>query len=162
MRVRRASAGRRVVLIVGGIVVGLVVALVLVVFFGQRQLIYYPDGTPAGQAGDRLPGGEDVTLRTEDGLDLGAWLFPPSRDDRNVAVLVLPGNGGNRAGRIRLADTLTARGFTVLLLDYRGYAGNPGSPSEAGLGADARAGSAVLADRGFAPACTLYLGESLG
>jgi fermentation-respiration switch protein FrsA (DUF1100 family) len=51
----------------------------------------------------------------------------------------------------------------VLLMDYRGYGGNPGNPSERGLLADARAARAYLAARGDVdPARLVYFGESLG
>ena len=79
-----------------------------------------------------------------------------------MAVLVAPGNGGNRAGRADLARELSARGLAVLLMDYRGYGGNPGSPSEEGLAADAFAATEALAELGFPPARTIYFGESLG
>ncbi|MGH3442522.1 MAG: alpha/beta hydrolase, partial [Nitriliruptorales bacterium] len=48
-----------------------------------------------------------------------------------------------------------------LLLDYRGYGGNPGRPSEQGLTADADAAAAWLSDR---PGIddVVYFGESLG
>ena len=47
-------------------------------------------------------------------------------------------------------------------LDYRGYGGNPGRPSEDGLAKDAVAASDVLQELGFPPSRTIYLGESLG
>ena len=51
----------------------------------------------------------------------------------------------------------------MLLFDYRGYAGNPGSPSEAGLAHDVRAARAYLVERaGVAKTDLLYFGESLG
>jgi pimeloyl-ACP methyl ester carboxylesterase len=75
---------------------------------------------------------------------------------------VAPGNGGNRAGRVTVARALSRRGFAVLLMDYRGYGGNPGSPSEDGLAHDADAAVAALARLGYPPARTVYLGESLG
>lgn len=148
----------------GLLALALAVPLVVVVVNAslQRQLIYYPDTSPAGSAAAALPGAEDVVLTTEDGLELDAWLVPPATADRGVAVLVAPGNAGNRAGRAPLASALAAQGFTVLLLDYRGYGGNPGSPSEQGLAMDARAAATFLSLRGFAPGCTIYYGESLG
>ena len=79
-----------------------------------------------------------------------------------MAVLVAPGNGGNRAGRLGLAAELSRRGFAVLLMDYRGYGGNPGRPSETGLARDATAAAEALADLGYPADRTLYLGESLG
>jgi hypothetical protein len=57
----------------------------------------------------------------------------PGTPDRRLAVLVAPGNAGNRLARAPLAAALAERGTTVLLVDYRGYGGNAGSPSEEGL-----------------------------
>ena len=148
-------------------VVVLVLALVVMVVVGmlwalQRRLVYFPDPSPVPPAASVLPGGRDVTLRTADGLDLGAWFVRPDGRDRGWAVLLCPGNGGNRAGRAGLATELARLGFAVLLLDYRGYGGNPGSPSESGLARDADAAVAALADLGYPPGRTVYLGESLG
>ena len=84
------------------------------------------------------------------------------RGTRRMAVLVAPGNGGNRAGRAGLAEELSRRGLAVLLMDYRGYGGNPGSPSEEGLAADAVAAIEALAELGYPPERTIYFGESLG
>ena len=51
----------------------------------------------------------------------------------------------------------------VLLFDYRGYAGNPGDPTEDGLRADARAAAeALAARRDVDPERIAYFGESLG
>ena len=79
-----------------------------------------------------------------------------------MAVLVAPGNGGNRAGRAALPEELSDRGLAVLLLDYRGYGGNPGSPSEEGLAADAFAATEALEALGYPPERSIYFGESLG
>ena len=90
-----------------------------------------------------LPGGRDVVLDTEDGIRLGAWYLPAAGGQRGPAVLVFNGNGGDRSGRALLAAGLSRLGMSVLLFDYRGYGGNPGTPSEKGLAADARAAQAV-------------------
>jgi pimeloyl-ACP methyl ester carboxylesterase len=50
----------------------------------------------------------------------------------------------------------------VLLMDYRGYGGNPGSPTEDGLAKDALAAARALGDLGYPAAQTIYFGESLG
>ena len=144
------------VLVVGGTVVSMLWAL-------QRQLIYFPDATPVPPAGNVIAGARDVTLHTADGLELGAWFVPATgQADTRMAVLVAPGNGGNRAGRAGFAEELSRRGLAVLLMDYRGYGGNPGSPSQDGLAADADAAAAALTDLGYPPQRTVYFGESLG
>jgi uncharacterized protein len=143
------------------VLVALVVLAVLVASFwvGQRRLIYFPDRhrpRPSGLA-------QEVTLRTTDGLRLTAWLVAPPGGGRSVAVLVAPGNAGNRRDRLPLAFSLAGAGLTVLLLDYRGYGGNPGRPSEVGLAYDVRAGLAYVTGHGGFPSDRiLYFGESLG
>ena len=145
-----------VLAMVGGVAVAGMWAL-------QRRLVYFPDPSSPGSASRVTPAAKDVTLRTQDGLDLSAWLVPARPDtDRGWAVLLLPGNGGNRGGRAGLAELLSRAGLTVLLVDYRGYGGNPGSPSEEGLALDADAAVDLLQEEGFPADRTVYLGESLG
>jgi len=144
----------------------LAAALVLgTLWLGQRRLIYFPDRAAVPPVATEFPDGRDVTLRTADGVALGAWFVPArgSGPGSGFTVLVANGNGGNRAGRASLAGALSDLGFSVLLFDYRGYGGNPGSPSEAGLALDILAAYHYLVDEvGVAPARLLCFGESLG
>lgn len=48
------------------------------------------------------------------------------------------------------------------MLEYRGYGGNPGEPSEVGLFADARAAYTTLRDGGLPASRIVLWGESLG
>lgn len=128
----------------------------------QRQLIYLPSAAAVPAAASVLPGGQDVILETADGLRLGAWFVPAREPARNMAVLVANGNAGDRSARAPLARSLSDRGFSVLLFDYRGYGANPGSPSEAGLAHDVRAAQQYLDTAGYPPDQVLYFGESLG
>jgi uncharacterized protein len=149
------------------LVVVLVLTLMVVAVWGlQRRLIYFPDRSPVPGAADVLAGARDVSLETSDGLRLGAWLVPPTvpgGPGRGFTVLVANGNAGNRADRAPLAEALAAEGFAVLLFDYRGYGGNPGSPSESGLGRDVRGAYRYLVDVARVPTDRLLLyGESLG
>jgi fermentation-respiration switch protein FrsA (DUF1100 family) len=149
------------VLRAGLVLLAVVTALPTAVWLLQRRLIYFPD-TAVPPAGSVLPGAKEITLRTEDGLALGAWHVTPTRADRGITVLLMPGNAGSRALRAPLARRLAAKGLAVLLLDYRGYGGNPGSPSEDGLIADARAARAYLVGHGVPAERLIYFGESLG
>ena len=132
----------------------------------QRSQLYFP--WPHAAAAPP-PGVEGIELRTDDGLRLGAWFIAAAggtgaaTGDRGAAVLVCNGNAGYRGHRLPLAQALSQRGYHVLLFDYRGYAGNPGSPSQEGLLADARAGARALAERPEVDAARIaYFGESLG
>jgi fermentation-respiration switch protein FrsA (DUF1100 family) len=122
-----------------------------------RRFIYYPDDrTPSFDPPHGL--GAGVRLHPEGGPELAAWHLP---SPGVTAVLLCNGNAGNRADRLPLAAGLRRRGLGVLSLDYRGYGGNPGEPTEAGLIADAGAGAAWLAG---CPGVErlVYFGESLG
>lgn len=138
-----------------GMVIGMLFAL-------QRQLIYFPDSSSPPPAAQVVPGAREVTLTTSDDLMLGAWWVPPRGQDRKVAVLLAPGNGGNREGRAGIGVELSRQGFGVLLMDYRGYGGNPGSPSEQGLARDAEAAVSALAELGYPLSKTIFFGESIG
>ena len=152
----RLVGGLVALALLGGTMAGLLWAL-------QRHLVFFPDATPVPPAGDVIVDAREVTLHTADGLELGAWFVPASGPvDTGMAVLVAPGNGGNRAGRAGLAQELSIRGLAVLLMDYRGYGGNPGSPSEEGLAADADAAVEALRTLGYPTRRTIYFGESLG
>src|SRR3990170_2495575 len=134
-------------LAIKGLAVVVLVLLVLtaIMYVTQRGSLYFP--------------------WTDDGLRLGAWFVPAAdgASEPGPAVLVCNGNAGYRAHRLPLAQALAERGYHVLLFDYRGYAGNPGSPTEDGLRADARAAARALADRPEVdPDRVAYFGESLG
>ena len=147
----------RGVLVTAGVVVAVLAVIVGLLWGFQRSLIYLPQGAPAGTPA----GAEDVVLHTDDGLDLAAWWFDAG--SRAPAVLVANGNGGHRGLREPLARALVEAGLSVLLFDYRGYAGNPGSPTEQGLAADVRAARTFLVEEAGVPGERLvYFGESLG
>lgn len=145
------------------LVLAAVVVVLLALAWGfQRRLVYFPSSAPVPSAAAILPGARDVTLHTDDGLDLGGWLVPADEPDRGFTVLVANGNGGDRSLRAPLAEALAAEGMSVLLFDYRGYGGNPGSPTESGLALDVRAARELLVGSGTRPDRIVYFGESLG
>jgi hypothetical protein len=151
------------------VAVAVLAAVVALLWSQQRRLIYYPAPRAVPAAATVLPAAEEVSFPTEDGLRLAGWFVPATgrgpglRERRSPAVLVCNGNAGNRSLRAPLAAALAEAGLAVLLFDYRGYAANPGRPTEPGLAADARAALAYLAARPEVdPARLVYFGESLG
>ena len=152
------------------VVVAVLAAALGLLWLFQRRLLYFPSPGPVPPAASVLPGAEDVTFETADGLRLAGWFVPapPGGPADRVgrarpAVLVCNGNGGDRSMRAPLAAALARMGLAVLLFDYRGYGGNPGHPTEEGLAADARAALGYLAGRPEVdPERVIYFGESLG
>jgi fermentation-respiration switch protein FrsA (DUF1100 family) len=140
---------------------GLYCAVVGLLAFRQRQFLYFPDRSRPVLPGAAEANARALTVHTEDGLDLLAWLAPPA-DDAKPVVLYLHGNGGNIGYRAPRLARLSRLGWGMLLLEYRGYGGNDGAPSEAGIQADARAGYAALRAFGIPAQRILLWGESLG
>lgn len=139
-------------------------AVVVLVWFAQRSLIYFPARDTPAPAIYGLPQAEVVRVTTDDGIELEAWYVPASNPSASTwTVVVFNGNAGHRGHRAGLATRLAAQGHATVLVDYRGYGGNPGTPTEEGLVRDARAVWAYLASRpGVDLSRVAYFGESLG
>ena len=137
----------------------LYVGLVGFLYLFQRGLMYFPDTvrTPPAQAG--FPQASEDEIATADGEKILVW-HSPARDGRPV-VLYFQGNGGSLPLRATRFRALTADGTGLIALAYRGYGGSSGSPSEAGLIADARAAYDFARER-YAPDRIVLWGESLG
>jgi len=120
--------------------------------------------------------GRSLRLLTSDGVTIQAWWYPVGeagrRDDLTAsqsdfpppapAVLFLHGNAGDISHRTPMASGLLREGCSVLLLEYRGYGGSEGSPSEEGLHLDALAGYDFLAEALGGPGSIVVLGRSMG
>ena len=126
-----------------------------------RMSLYHPMRYPEGMWELRHAlGAEDVELTASDGVRLHAWWAPG--DAPRVATLFLHGNAGNVTHRGQHIANLRQAGSAVLVIDYRGFGKSEGSPSEAGLLRDARAGYDWLRARGWPPERIVIHGESLG
>jgi fermentation-respiration switch protein FrsA (DUF1100 family) len=126
----------------------------------QRHLLYFPDRSRP-LLGLLAPlGVREIGITTADGLSLVSWYLPP-REDRPV-LAYFHGNGGNIGHRADRLRRFAQEGYGVLMLEYRGYGGNPGTPTETGLNADARASLDFLEREGIAADRLVLYGESLG
>jgi pimeloyl-ACP methyl ester carboxylesterase len=114
-----------------------------VIFIFQRKLQYFPLAKRPPHPSHFSPffaSVEDISIVTADNVKLDGWFWPADKNRKhaNVSILHLHGNAGNRQHRLGWAYAVRQRyGCAVTLVDYRGYGGNEGSPSEAGLILDA-------------------------
>lgn len=137
-----------------GIVAAIYAAVCALLFFNQRSQIYFP--TPAVMRADL------GTLVVESGAErLKLWRIGSHTDDPAAPPLIY--FGGNAESVDGNAEGF-ARAFpkhAIYLVNYRGYAGSTGTPSEAGFFADAEAIHDAIAarhpGRGMA-----VIGRSLG
>ena len=127
----------------------------------QRSLTYFPDTTRPTPADSEVPEFAPVTLETGDGLSLLAWYAPP-RATGAPSLVYFHGNAGHIGMRGFKVRAYLNAGLGVLLTTWRGYSGNPGTPTEDGLYADGRAARAFLRTRGCGDAQQILYGESLG
>jgi fermentation-respiration switch protein FrsA (DUF1100 family) len=138
-------------------------AFVALLYLFQRRLIYHPDRPWASrpQLGALAAlGVREIALETGEGLTLHSWYRPPP--DRAPVILYCHGNGGHIGYRAERLVYFAEEGYGVLMLEYRGYGGNPGQPSEKGLYADGAAGLDFLGRQGITPDRIVLYGESLG
>jgi hypothetical protein len=127
---------------------------------GQRKLLYFPYGREATPASVGLSQAEVLHLRTDDGQTLLGWFIAPSAD--RPLILYFHGNANGLADRGARFQALTASGDGLLAVEYRGYPGSTGTPSEDGLLRDGEAGYAKALALGVPPARIVVMGESLG
>jgi fermentation-respiration switch protein FrsA (DUF1100 family) len=137
----------------------LYVALTASVYFAQRSLMYFPDTVHISPAAAGLPEAEEVPLTSADGARIHVWHVAP-RDNKPV-ILYFHGNGGSLPGRVDRFRRLIQDGIGLVGVEYRGYGGLGGTPSEEGLIDDAKAGYAFAAARYPVPQIVVW-GESLG
>lgn len=149
------QAVRAAVWIVGFLLISYL-AVLLLLWSQQDRLIY-----PAPRAfGPPTGGFEQVIYRTSDGLDLSAGYRPAAPGMPTIAYF--HGNGADWVSSVVATDRLVPAGYGVLAAEYRGYRGNPGSPSEQGLYRDGRAALGFLALRGVEADEMVLIGNSIG
>ena len=136
--------------------------------FIEKSLIFHPgksnDSTTPDAYGIEY---DDVTFRTEDGLNLNGWFVPgkkSSPDDDLHTLLWFHGNSGNINRRLDNIKMLHDRvPVNVFIFDYRQYGRSEGKISEKGTYIDARAALAYLRSRSDINNETIiFFGRSLG
>jgi fermentation-respiration switch protein FrsA (DUF1100 family) len=132
----------------------------------ERAVVFHPERYAAG-ANWKVPrGGEDVWFKGAGGERLHGWYVRAQTAEAESAptVIYFHGNGGNINVVGWLGEALSARGFNVLLFDYRGYGRSEGSVrDEQAIYEDADAAyDYLLNERKAQPTQIVLYGQSLG
>jgi fermentation-respiration switch protein FrsA (DUF1100 family) len=128
----------------------------------QRGIVlYHPDPVLPTPVEAGVPDARPITIHTSDGLELTSWFQKPA-DDTKPVMLFFMGDTGALADRVADFAPYFKQGYGFLLLGYRGFGGNPGTPSEKGLYIDARAAVAWLQKNGYPLNRIVFYGHSLG
>lgn len=141
------------------VVACLYVGAVAVLYARQRSLMYFPDTVHTTPADAGLPEAAEVPLTAADGAHVTAWSAAPQGD--KPVIVYFHGNGGSLRYGVARFRQLIGAGIGLVALEYRGYGGNEGSPSEAGLIADGEAAYAYAAAHYPVSQIVLW-GQSLG
>jgi len=88
------------------------------------SLLFFPDSTIYERPVDYGLAEESVQIQVNDKTTLHG-LFLPAQNEKGI-LLFLHGNAGNLSGRISKAGGWVERGYSVFLVDYRGYGKSTG------------------------------------
>lgn len=129
-----ASIGR----ISAGVLVGVAIGNPILLYFQQEKLLFYPDSVNEGNRRvikERYPHVEEITFTTGDQKKLHGW-FQRTPDAARAPLLIY--FGGN-AEDISFLPARTDRvtGWSMLMLNYRGYGLSEGAPGQQAIFEDA-------------------------
>lgn len=126
-----------------------------------REQIYRASEAPVDVAQYVTTRPQSLTVRSEDGTMLSGYYWPGAADDRDV-IIFFHGRGSNQGVGAGYAEHLIGRGDHVIVASYRGFGGNPGSPTQAGLMMDGRSFVAKARELVGPDARLFLVGHSLG
>ncbi len=126
----------------------------------QRDFMYFPQTTEITPSEKGFTQAKSMDLRTHDGERIVAWWVPPESPEKPV-FLYLHGNAGNLATRAERFKKMVSDGAGLLAIDWRGYGGSTGTPTESGLRQDTMAAYQWLVEQ-TSPQRVVVFGESLG
>ncbi len=135
--------------------------IVLLFYFAQRQLIYFPSQYAPKPQDVGVGDMQVVSLHTSDNITLKAW-YRPQTIAHKPTIVYLHGNAGGIGHRAMQIQPFLRKGYGVLLVSWRGYSQNPSYPTEQGLYNDAEAAIDFLQKQGVKPKCLVLYGESIG
>ena len=134
--------------------------IVVGVYLFQRNLLYHPQEN--NYSGDKLTVPiEKVIIKTDDNIELIAW-YHKKNNNNYKTILYLHGNAGSLINRIHKINHFKEMNVNFLLLAWRGFNGNKGSPTEKGLYEDARSAIRWLKSQSIEENNLIIYGESLG
>ena len=134
--------------------------LVVFVYFYQRNLLYHPSEN--NYQNDEVKFNyEELYIEVENEIRLKSWLI--NKDFKNLkTLLIFHGNAGDLSNRIYKLIELNKLQINILLISWRGFSGNKGSPTEKNLYKDAEAAINWLNKKNVSNNQIILYGESLG
>ena len=102
-----------------------------------------------------------MKINTQDGIELMSWYHNKNVNNYKT-ILFLHGNAGSLENRIHKINHFKDMNVNFLLVAWRGFSGNKGTPTEKGLYEDAESAVRWLKSKGVRENNIIVYGESLG
>ena len=136
------------------------IVLIIFIYFYQRNLLYHPSEN--NYQNDKIQFNYDeIFITVDEEIQLKSWII--KKDFKKFKTLVIfHGNAGHLSNRIYKLNELYKLDINILLISWRGFSGNKGSPTENNLYTDAEAAIKWLNGEGVINSQIILYGESLG
>ena len=145
------------------IIIGIIViyvSLLVILFIFQRNLMYHPSEN--NYFGDKLKVNiEKVNIKTSDNINLLGW-FHKKDLNKFKTIVYFHGNAGTLDNRIHKLNHFKDMEVNFLIIAWRGFSGNKGSPTEEGLYIDGLSAVNWIINQGVKEEDIILYGESLG
>ena len=134
--------------------------MIIFIYFYQRNLLYHPSEN--NYQNDKIQFNYDeIFIKVDEEIQLKSWII--KKDFKKFKTLVIfHGNAGHLSNRIYKLNELYKLDINILLISWRGFSGNKGSPTENNLYTDAEAAIKWLNGEGIINSQIILYGESLG
>ena len=142
------------------IVIFVYILMLIFLYFYQRNLMYHPNEN--NYSNDQIMVNiEKVKVKTSDEIELLGWYHKKDLE-RYKTILFFHGNAGSIENRIHKLNHFQEMDVNFLIIAWRGFSGNDGSPTEKGLYEDGKSAISWLIDKGVKEENIVIYGESLG
>lgn len=143
-----------------GICVFFYIGYAVAVYFCPHLFLYHPDTNRPNisQMAQKLPTVQEVFL--SETSDAYGWYVAPEKTTK--AVIFFHGNSDNASYFTNRAKPFIQAGFAVLMLEYQGFGGRTGKPSQKALETDAKLAVDYLNKQGFSNEQIVLYGHSMG
>ncbi len=116
----------------------LYIATLIVLFFSQDKLIFMPQKITEEYAKQIIADNaniEEIIITTPDDVSLHGWLAINTDAGKSPLIIYFGGNAEEVSRLIHVSDKFS--GYSLLLMNYRGYGLSRGAPDEKSITADA-------------------------
>lgn len=156
----KTSLGARLAIAVGALAALVYAAPVVWLAANQRDLLFRVSTLHTAPSDAGLARAKEVAVKTGDGETLIGWFIAPTPG--KPFLIYFHGNADTLEKRAARLQRMTVDGAGLLAIEWRGYGGSTGAPSQDGLLKDALAAYEYAVGAGAEPKQIVVVGESLG